>query len=393
VTRAHALVPAAGAGDRARRDGNKILAAVGGIPMVARTLLALDHCDAIEAITVIARAGEEVRVASLCHEWGIGKLHGVVTGGAARSDSVRLGLAAVPGDAGIVAIHDAARPFVTSGIIGAAVELAGQHGAAVPALPVIDTVKLSTAGDRVERTLPRHTLWAVQTPQTFRTDLIRRAHAEAERLGAELTDDASAVERLGEPVCLFPGDPENLKITTPLDFEIAEAIARRRDGAEAPIVRTGIGYDAHRVDPARPLVLGGMRIDSPFGLLGHSDADVLSHAIMDALLGAVAAGDIGTHFPDSDPAYAGACSLDLLRRVVDVVAERGYAISNVDATVVAQAPKLAPSMAAMRAALAEALGIAESCVSVKATTTERMGFEGRGEGISAQAVATVRRRT
>lgn len=393
MTRAHALVPAAGAGDRARRDGNKVLAAIGGIPMVARTLRALDQCDAVEAITVVARAGEETRIASLCQEWEVGKLHRVVTGGAARSDSVRLGLAALPEDAGIVAIHDAARPFVGADTVGRAVELAAAHGAAVPAVPVIDTVKLSAGGERVERTLPRHALWAVQTPQAFRTDLIRRAHAEAQRLGADITDDASAVELLGEPVCLFPGDPENLKITTPLDFEIAEVLARRRDGVEVPWLRTGIGYDAHRIDPARPLVLGGVRIDSPFGLLGHSDADVLTHAIMDALLGAVAAGDIGVHFPDSDPAYQGAHSLDLLRRVVQVVAERGYAVSSVDATVIAQAPRLAPSVGAMRVALAEALGIAEECVSVKATTTERMGFEGRGEGISAQAVANVRRCT
>lgn len=393
MTRAHALVPAAGAGDRARRDGNKVLAAIGGIPMVARTLIALDRCSAIEAITVVARGGEESRIASLCQEWQVGKLHGVVTGGAARSDSVWLGLSAMPGDVGIVAIHDAARPFVTPAIISRAVDLAAEHGAAVPAVPVIDTVKLSAGGERVERTLPRHTLWAVQTPQTFRADLIRRAHAEAQRLGAELTDDASAVELLGEPVCLFPGDPENLKITTPLDFEMAEVIARRRDGVEAPWLRTGLGYDAHRIDSTRPLVLGGVPIDSPFGLLGHSDADVLTHAIMDALLGAVSAGDIGSHFPDTDPAYQGARSLDLLRRVVQVVSERGYAVSSVDATVVAQAPRLGPSVGAMRAALAEALGIGEDCVSIKATTTEGMGFEGRGEGISAQAVASVRRCT
>jgi len=361
--------------------------------MVARTLTALEHCSTIEAITVVARAGEESRIASLCHEWGVGKLHRVVTGGAARSDSVRLGLSALPAGVEVVAIHDAARPFVTPDTVARAVELAARQGAAVPAVPIIDTVKLSEAGERVERTLPRHALWAVQTPQTFQTGLIRRAHAEAQRLGAALTDDASAVELLGEPVYLFPGDPENLKITTPLDFEIAEAIARRRDGAEVPPLRTGIGYDAHRIDPTRPLILGGVRIDSPFGLLGHSDADVLTHAIMDALLGAVGAGDIGAHFPDSDPAYRGACSLDLLRRVTDLVAKRGYMVSSIDAVVVAQAPRLAPFVGAMRVALAEALGVGEDCVSVKATTTEGMGFEGRGEGISAQAVANVRRCT
>ncbi len=302
----------------------------------------------------------------------------LVKGGATRDASVRGGLAAVTAD--YVAIHDAARPFVSAAVITAALEAALECGAAAPAVPVKDTVKTARDG-LVTGTPPRETLFAVQTPQCFDTQLYRRALAATGSAG--VTDDCSVLERAGLPVRLTPGDYANLKITTREDLPA---------GQEGTTMRIGHGYDVHKLVAGRKLILGGVEIPYEKGLLGHSDADVLTHAVMDALLGAAAKGDIGKLFPDTDPAYAGADSIALLREVGRVLEQAGYAVENIDATLLCQRPKLAPHIGAMRANLAAALGLPAEAVSVKATTEEGLGFTGAGEGIAAHSVCLLKTR-
>lgn len=304
----------------------------------------------------------------------------VVAGAATRSGSVRRGLAWVPPGADVVVVHDAARPFADASLFRAAVDaVAGGADGAVCAVPVTDTVK-KVAAARVVATVDRSGLWAVQTPQAFRADVLRRAHAD----GGEATDDAALVEEAGGRVVVVPGDPRNLKLTRPEDLVVAEALLG------APPVRIGQGYDVHAFsdDPRRPLVLGGVAIPGHRGLAGHSDADVVAHAVADALLGAGGLGDLGSHFPDSDPAWAGADSIGLLGEVVRRLADAGWRPANADCTVVLEAPRLAPHRAAMQARLTAALG---APVSVKAARAEGLGALGRAEGIACSAVALVAR--
>ncbi len=299
----------------------------------------------------------------------------VVQGGATRADSVKNGLATAHGE--LVAIHDAARPFVSADLITKALQTAAESGAAAPAVPVKDTIKIA-ADSRVVSTPDRSTLFAVQTPQCFRTVLYRQALASVDAATAALvTDDCSLFELAGLPVTLTEGDYANLKITTPEDLQ------------KEKTMRIGHGYDVHRLVEDRKLILGGVEIPYEKGLLGHSDADVLLHAVMDAVLGAAALGDIGKHFPDTDPAYKGADSLALTREVAAILSRHGYKLGNVDATLICQAPKLAPHIPAMRQNIAEAFGVDISAVSVKATTEERLGFTGEGLGIAAHAVALI----
>ena len=303
----------------------------------------------------------------------------VVPGGATRAESVRAGVQAAAGE--YVAIHDAARPFVGAAVITAALEGAVRTGAAVPAVPVKDTVKIAAADGLVRQTPDRAALFAVQTPQCFKRADYLQALAEVPPDKARLvTDDGSLFELAGRPVELTAGNYANYKITTPEDLPAAEKESK---------MRIGHGYDVHRLVEGRKLILGGVDIPFEKGLLGHSDADVLVHAVMDALLGAAALGDIGQHFPDSDPAYAGADSLELLRQVGKRLQNAGYAVGNIDATVLCQRPKLAAHIPAMRQNIAAALGNGTDAVSVKATTEEKLGFTGAGEGIAAHAVALI----
>ena len=299
----------------------------------------------------------------------------VVQGGATRADSVKNGLAAAHGK--LVAIHDAARPFVSADLITKALQTAAESGAAAPAVPVKDTIKIAK-DSRVVSTPDRSTLFAVQTPQCFRTALYRQALAAVDAATAALvTDDCSLFELAGLPVTLTEGDYANLKITTPEDLQ------------KEKTMRIGHGYDVHRLVEDRKLILGGVEIPYEKGLLGHSDADVLLHAVMDAVLGAAALGDIGKHFPDTDPAYKGADSLALTREVAAILTRHGYKLGNIDATLLCQAPKLAPHIPAMRQNIADAFGVDISAVSVKATTEEHLGFTGEGLGIAAHAVALI----
>ena len=296
----------------------------------------------------------------------------LVKGGATRHDSVRAGLQEATGD--YVAIHDAARPFVSAEVIERALSAAIRHGAATPAVPVKDTVKIAKK-DIVSSTPDRSTLFAVQTPQCFRREeyLELLEHTPTDHV----TDDCSVYERAGKRVVLTQGSYANYKITTWEDLPVKK---------ESEGMRIGHGYDVHRLVEGRKLILGGVEIPFEKGLLGHSDADVLTHAVMDALLGAAAKGDIGKLFPDNDPAYEGADSIELLRRVGKVLSDEGWRVGNIDATILCQRPKLAPHIEAMRVRLAEALGAAKEDISVKATTEEKLGFTGAEQGIAAHAV-------
>ena len=300
----------------------------------------------------------------------------VVQGGATRADSVRSGLAAAKGQ--LVAIHDAARPFASAEIITAALQAAAESGAAAPAVPVKDTIKIADQDGKVVATPDRAMLYAVQTPQCFDRALYLQAlEAVSGEKASLVTDDCSLFELVGLPVTLTAGDYANLKITTKEDLQ------------KEKTMRIGHGYDVHRLVEDRKLILGGVEVPYEKGLLGHSDADVLLHAVIDAVLGAAALGDIGQHFPDTDPAYKGADSLALTREVAKIIAAHGYKVGNIDATILCQRPKLAPHIPAMRQNIADAFGLPLDAVSVKATTEDHLGFTGEGLGIAAHTVALI----
>ena len=289
-----------------------------------------------------------------------------------------------------MAIHDGARPLVTADVIARTLESAQKFGSGVAAVALKDTVKRVDEDSVVVDTPPRDKLRAVQTPQTFEAGLIRKAHA-AYALGERATDDAALAERMGIAVHLTEGDVENIKLTTPEDMLLARQVILKREGQkeEKPMMRIGHGYDVHRLVENRKLILCGVEIPYALGLLGHSDADVALHALMDALLGAAALGDIGRHFPDTDPAYKGADSGKLLDHVVALLEEKGYTVGNVDVTIICQRPKLKDYIEQMRENVARHLKVDIDCVNIKATTTEKLGFEGEGLGISSHAVACI----
>ncbi|HEX8382647.1 MAG TPA: bifunctional 2-C-methyl-D-erythritol 4-phosphate cytidylyltransferase/2-C-methyl-D-erythritol 2,4-cyclodiphosphate synthase [Sphingomonas sp.] len=378
-----AIIVAGGGGSRAGAGAPKQFRLVGGRALLAHAYRAfVDHPLIDDVIVVVAPGMEEEARAA------VGTEVATVNGGATRRESVAHGLAAATARrATRVLIHDAARPFVPARVIVEVVVALDEHQGALPALPVADTLARSETlrdtrvlGDIVAR----DGLWRVQTPQGFRLDAILAAHA-AWPLGEEATDDAQMVRRLGGAVALVQGDPVLDKVTYPSDFALAEA----RAGA-AWRTRMATGFDVHRLEDGEELWLGGVHIPHARGLSGHSDADVALHALTDALLGTIAAGDIGTHFPPSDPQWRGAESGQFLRHAAALIRGRGGEIEFVDLTIICEAPKIGPHRAVMTARIAELLEIPADRVSVKATTTEKLGFTGRGEGIAAQAAATVR---
>jgi len=380
-----AVVAAAGRGRRFGAPENKVFALLAGKPVLHWTLKALAACPEVDAVLIVTGAEDLERVRAIAAAFA--KVVGVCEGGQERYDSVRNALNAVPPETELVAVHDGARPLASAALISAVIHAARETGAALPAIPVSDTVKRSADGRDTTETVDRRELHGVQTPQVFRLELLREAYASARAAGFSGTDDASYVERLGHPVRLVAGEKTNLKITVAEDLRIAEALMGGR------VTRTGFGYDVHRLAPGRALVLGGVELQHPdgLGLDGHSDADVLLHAIADALLGAAALGDIGEHFPNTDPRYRGISSLTLLSEVADKLREAGWETVNVDAMLLAERPRIRPHVEEMRARIAAALGIEAGQVSVKATTNERLGFEGREEGMAAHAVAVIRR--
>ena len=375
-----AVIVAAGRGERAGLGQNKVFYKVDGRSVLGRCLDAFQNCGRFDgAALVLSEADEAAWQALSAREGPFPLVKAVARGGATRRDSVYSGLLALPEDAKLVAIHDAARPFVSDAVIDATLESARRFGSGVISTAVVDTIKQVGADGRV-MSLDRDTLRAVQTPQTFNYQKILEAHRRARAEELAVTDDAMLFEHYYGNVRLVtaPGAEENRKLTTKADFDALNA---------APDVRVGQGYDVHRLVEGRRLILCGVDISWEKGLDGHSDADVAVHALMDALLGALGLGDIGHLFPDTDPAYEGADSMKLLDAVMERVREKGYRVGNADVTIVAQRPKLAPYIEQMKNNLAAGLGVSAERVNVKATTTERLGFEGEGLGISAQAVA------
>ncbi len=382
-----ALIPAAGHGKRMDSDVNKLLLPLESKPVLVHTLSVFQACSLIDEIVVVA-APEEINIIEreIVGPFGFSKVRRVAAGGRERQDSVRLGLDSISPDMEWVVVHDGARPLLLLPQLERIIRGAFGLGSVITAVPVKDTIKRVDSQKRVTATLPRHELWAVQTPQVFPRRLLEKAHTAAQTAGWVGTDDASLLELLGESVHVVMGSYENLKITTPEDMIMAQAILSKRSKAE---MKMGFGYDVHRLAAGRDLILGGVKIHFMLGLEGHSDADVLVHAVMDALLGAAALGDIGRHFPDSDEKYKGASSLKLLAHVRTLIEGRGLKVGNIDATIVAQRPKLAPYMDLMAGNMAGVLDVEIGRVNVKATTTEGLGFTGSGEGISAYAVANL----
>jgi 2-C-methyl-D-erythritol 4-phosphate cytidylyltransferase / 2-C-methyl-D-erythritol 2,4-cyclodiphosphate synthase len=376
-----AIIAAGGRGSRLGAGTPKQLLDLGGRSMLARSVAAFDAHPRVSELIVVLPA--ELVADAPRHIGATARPVRTVDGGTRRQDSVANGFAAVSASAQIVLVHDAARPFVSATLIDRAIDGAAAHGAVIPALPTQDTVKRVHASAVVE-TIARETVFLAQTPQAFRRDVLGKAIEIGK--GVEATDEGALAERAGFTVQIVEGDPENVKITTEDDL----AAARRRLGRPARTGRAGIGYDLHRLVSGRPLVLGGVTIPFDRGLQGHSDADAVCHAITDALLGAAGAADIGRHFPDTDGRWKGASSLDLLRRAVALLREQGLEVGNVDATVIAEHPKLAPYVDAMRANLAGALGVAVDRVSLKGKTNEGVGELGRGEAIAVHAIALVR---
>jgi 2-C-methyl-D-erythritol 4-phosphate cytidylyltransferase/2-C-methyl-D-erythritol 2,4-cyclodiphosphate synthase len=411
-----AIIAAGGRGQRFGAAQPKQLMSVGGRPILERSVDAFASHPSVDSLVVALpqmlvdhppaylrsanASGLRDRESVMLR----GKPCTIVAGGERRQDSVLRAFEAAGDAADVIVIHDAARPFASADLIARTIAAAIESGAAVAAVQSRDTVKLARRESHdarlIAETLPRQSIYLAQTPQAFQRDVLRRALEVGEREGVVATDEASLVELAGLPVRLVDGEASNIKITTPDDLLMAEAIAAQSAMRTTPSTgnppartgRAGTGYDLHRLVPGRPLILGGVTIPSDRGALGHSDADVVCHAVTDAILGAAALGDIGRHFPDTDPRWKDANSLDLLRRVVQLAAEQGLMVGNVDVTVILQTPKIREYVDAMRASLAAALGLDPGRVSVKGKTNEGVDAVGRGEAIAAHAIALLRSR-
>lgn len=379
------VLVAAGRGLRAGAGGPKQYREIGGVPLIYRAMEAFStHAD-VFAVQPVVNPDDSTMfaaaVAGLSHE-------PPTNGGATRQASVLAGLEALARHKpDIVLIHDAARPFVSAGVVSRAIEAASRTGAAIPVVPVTDTIKVTSASGDVEDTPDRAHLRIAQTPQSFRFDVILEAHRRAAKDGrSDFTDDAAIAEWAGLTVATFEGDVANMKLTTPEDFVREEA----RLASLLGDIRTGTGYDVHAFGEGDHLMLCGVRVPHTRGFLAHSDGDVGLHALVDAILGALADGDIGSHFPPSDAKWKGASSDQFLKYAIERVTARGGRIANLEVTLICERPKIGPLRDTMRARIAEISGIDISRVAVKATTSERLGFTGREEGIAATASATIR---
>jgi len=380
MTSCIALVVAAGRGTRLGAPLPKQYLPLAGEPLLRHTLCALTAHPRISDVRAVIHPDDREHYENAAR--GLDLLP-PVPGGAQRQDSVRLGLESLTeADPDVVAIHDGARPFIEGALIDRVLDALEHAAGAIPALAVADTLKRGRDG-RIVETVDRRQLWRAQTPQAFRFREILSAHRAA--AGLELSDDAAVAERAGLAVSLVAGSESNLKVTAPDDLARAERMLLARLGD----IRTGQGFDVHPLGPGDHVWLCGIKVPHERALIGHSDADVGLHAITDALLGALGAGDIGQHFPPSDPKWRGAASDQFLRHAAALVAERGGRIAHVDVTLICERPKVSPHRGTMIARIAEILGLAPDRVSVKATTTEKLGFTGREEGIAAQAIATV----
>jgi 2-C-methyl-D-erythritol 4-phosphate cytidylyltransferase/2-C-methyl-D-erythritol 2,4-cyclodiphosphate synthase len=385
---AAAVIVAAGRGERFG-DTGKILAPVCGRPVLAWALDAMQAAVTVRDIVIVYGDHTEAAIRALVVEGAWPKVRAFVPGGEQRQASMTNGAGATADDIETVLVHDAARPLITPALVDACARVARETGAAILATPVADTIK-RVRDNAIVETVDRSNLWAAQTPQGFRRADLLDACRVAMTNGVGFTDEASLAEALGRPVAIVPGDRLNLKITHPEDLELIDALLRQRQGEPTLYVpRTGIGYDVHRFADGRRLVLGGIEIPFERGLDGHSDADVLLHAIADAMLGAAALGDIGVHFPPTDERWRDLDSRDIVRHAVALLREHGWKTVNVDATIIAEAPKVNPHVPRMREEITRATGLENDAISIKATTNEGMGFVGREEGIAALAIATI----
>lgn len=393
------IVPAAGLGSRLGLGKNKAFADVGGLPLLVQCLRMLADTGCVSKVIAVVRPQEVVEAEMLLTEYQTEYYPRlpfiVVAGGKERQDSVANALAVVTESDGFIAVHDGARPFAGKEVFERVLQAAAGSGAAIAAVPVKDTIKVVDENSFVQATPVRNTLRAVQTPQIFKISVLKQAYELLQKQPENVTDDASLVERLGIAVTVAEGSYENIKVTTPEDLLLAENLCKSR-GLEMtgknnswPQFRVGCGYDVHKLEPDRKLILCGLEIPYELGLLGHSDADVALHALMDALLGAAGLGDIGRHFPDTDMRFKDADSMLLLVHVVKLLHEQGWQINNADVTIMAQKPKLAPYIEQMAANIARAMQVERNAVNVKATTTEKLGFVGRGEGMASEAVVSI----
>jgi 2-C-methyl-D-erythritol 4-phosphate cytidylyltransferase / 2-C-methyl-D-erythritol 2,4-cyclodiphosphate synthase len=377
-----AIIAAAGEGRRLGAAVPKQLLEIEGQSILERSVSAFTSHQRISDVIVVLPPA----LAAAPPDWMATETVRVIAGGSRRQDSVANAFDRVLPESDVILVHDAARPFVSSDLISRSIDAAAEHGAAIAALPASDTVKrVEGEGSQtvIVETIPRVSVYLAQTPQAFRREILSAAVALG-RAGVEATDEAMLAERAGHRVHVVEGDPANVKITTARDLDRARRMA--------VVTRIGTGYDLHRLVEGRPLILGGVAIPSQTGATGHSDADVVCHAIIDAVLGAVCAGNVGQHYPDTDPRWKGASSIQMVRDSVRLIHARGFAIENVDVTVVLERPKIAPFIDQIRAGLAEALGIAADHVSVKGKTNEGVDAVGRGEAIAAHAVALVSRK-
>ena len=378
------IVLAAGAGRRMGYSDNKVCMPLGHYTVLQWNLLHMKQWEGLEEVIVVVADGErsyiEEQVEAMQLPWTVK----YAMGGVERQDSVASGLSQVSDVADIVLVHDGARPLATKELASRVIEGAKEYGAVVPAIPVVDTIKRVDSAGVVKETLVRSELYAMQTPQGFQRSVLLEAHAYAKEHSYQGTDDVSLVEFQGRPVHIVEGDRKNIKLTVPEDV----AMAKKYLGVEQ-MMRIGYGYDIHRFTEGRPCILGGVSIDSPIGPDGHSDADVLIHALMDAMLGAAGMRDIGYYFPPEDDAFKGISSRLLLEKVVQLLKDSNFGIYNADIMVIAEAPKLKPHIEQMKKNLSADLGIPLSRISIKATTNEGLGALGRTEGIAAQAVVSM----
>ncbi|MDX1776697.1 MAG: 2-C-methyl-D-erythritol 4-phosphate cytidylyltransferase [Desulfobulbales bacterium] len=394
-----AIIPAAGSGSRMGLSAPKQFLELQSTPILIHTLLVFQKVDAVGHIVVVVPGENCFNVAELVQEYKIDKVLKVVAGGKRRQDSVQAGLEVLPPEVELVLVHDGVRPFVPVSVIEECLIKAEEDGAAMVAVPVKDTLKAVSPDGEIEYTINRAGVWQAQTPQAARVALLRKAYAAAaEKKNFAATDEAALLELINVPIKVVEGSERNIKITRPEDLFLAKAILMESGGDKNTLdgsrdYRIGYGYDAHILIEGRQLVLGGETVPHSKGLLGHSDADVLTHALCDAMLGAISMGDIGQHFPDTDSKYKDISSLKILKVVSGLVEEFGYMLHNADITVVAEKPKLASYLEEMTINLADTIGTDPDNINLKATTTEGMGFEGKEEGISAHAVVLLKNRT
>lgn len=372
-----AIIVAAGTGTRMGRD--KMLIDLFGKSVLSRTVEAFADTGFFDEIIIVCSEKNRDTFAEELKPYPV-KL---VLGGLTRGESSFSGINSAQGE--FLLIHDGARPLVTREIIENTLLACIKTGCAAAGVKSKDTIKTVTPDNIIASTVDRETAVLIQTPQAFKRELIKSAY---EKFGFQMTDDCALMEKMGAKIEIVDGSYENIKLTTAEDIVTAEGILRKR-GIGGSAVRIGTGFDTHRLTEGRPLIIGGVNIPYDKGLAGHSDADVLIHAVIDALFGAAALGDIGKHFPDTDEKYKGADSMLLLEEAVSEVRDAGYEIGNIDVTLIAQAPKMAPHIDSMRENLARAMKISAQAVSIKAKTNEHMGFTGRGEGIEARAVALI----